>query len=105
MSLAENKKTVVAFFRRTFNEKDPRARRVATSARTTSSTTRLAADGADGFLAFVRASQQRAPKLSIDIRRVIAEGDHVVLHTRFSIPGAPDRSMMDIFRLENGVLP
>jgi predicted SnoaL-like aldol condensation-catalyzing enzyme len=102
VSLERNKQTVVDFFERTFNGKDPEGAAAAHLGDSYVQHNPLAADGADGFLAFAQASQCRVPELRIEIKRVIAEGDHVVLHTRFITPGAADRSIMDIFRLEQG---
>ena len=98
----QNKNTVVAFYLRAFNERDPVGAADAYLAQRYIQHNPNAADGRAGFLAFARASQQRAPVMHVEVKRVIGEGDHVVTHSRFTVPGAPDRSIVDIWRLEDG---
>ena len=66
----------------------------------------MVADGRDAFLqtipALVKASGRRA-----EIKRIVAEGDLVVVHARTTVPGKPEeaaRAVMDIFRIENGLI-
>ena len=62
-----------------------------------------AADGADAFIAYVKWLRSEHPQLSLEIRRVIAEGDMVATHSHLILePGQPGRALADFFRLENG---
>ncbi len=101
MSLEDNKNTVVAFYTQTFNAKDPEGAAAYLGDHYIQHNP-AAVDGIEGYLAFAHASQKRAPQLHADIKRVIAEGNYVVTHTRMTIPGSPTRSVMDIWRLEDG---
>ncbi len=62
-----------------------------------------AADGAEPFIGFVTGFAQAFPELHLNIKRMIAEGDLVVVHSHIT-RSANDRGLavMDIFRLENG---
>ncbi len=62
-----------------------------------------AADGAEGLRAFIDFLKTRFPNQRGEIKRVIAEGDLVVLHVH-STRGddTPGRAIVDIFRVENG---
>lgn len=62
-----------------------------------------AADGAEGLRAFIDFLKARFPNQRGEIKRVVAEGDLVVLHVH-STRGddTPGRAVVDIFRLENG---
>ena len=63
-------------------------------------------DTAEGAAAFVESTKQwiaQSPKVSVEIKRVIAEGDLVVTHDL--VRRSPDDrgfAGIDIFRLENG---
>jgi predicted SnoaL-like aldol condensation-catalyzing enzyme len=62
-----------------------------------------AADGAEGLRAFIDFLKTRFPNQRGEIKRVVAEGDLVVLHVH-STRGddTPGRAIVDIFRIENG---
>jgi predicted SnoaL-like aldol condensation-catalyzing enzyme len=62
-----------------------------------------AADGAEGLRAFIDFLKARYPNQRGEIKRVVAEGDLVVLHVH-STRGddTPGRAIVDIFRIENG---
>ena len=62
-----------------------------------------AADGAEGLRAFIDFLRTRFPNQRGEIKRVVAEGDLVVLHVH-STRGddTPGRAIVDIFRVENG---
>jgi predicted SnoaL-like aldol condensation-catalyzing enzyme len=62
-----------------------------------------AADGAEGLRSFIDFLKTRFPNQRGEIKRVIAEGDLVVLHVH-STRGddTPGRAIVDIFRVENG---
>ncbi|MGH2405117.1 MAG: nuclear transport factor 2 family protein [bacterium] len=62
-----------------------------------------AGDGPAPFIAFVRGFAQAFPALRVDLKRQIAEGDLVMVHSHLvRQPGDRGMAVMDIFRLENG---
>jgi len=64
---------------------------------------RLAADGPEAFIGFVQWLRGQYPNLTLDIKRVLAEGDMVVTHSQLILePGTPGQALADFFRLENG---
>ena len=62
-----------------------------------------AADGAEPFIGFVKRFAQTYPDFRMEPKRIIAEGNYVVLHSHLILrPGDRGRAVVDIFRLENG---
>ena len=62
-----------------------------------------AGDGAEPFIAAVKGLTKTFPELSMEPKRIVAEGDIVVLHSHLILkPGDRGRAVVDIFRLENG---
>jgi predicted SnoaL-like aldol condensation-catalyzing enzyme len=62
-----------------------------------------AADGPEPFIAAVKGLTKTFPELSMEPKRIVAEGDYVVLHSHLILkPGDRGRAVVDIFRLENG---
>jgi len=62
-----------------------------------------AADGPEPFIAFVRGFAQAFPSMRVDMKRTVAEGDLVVVHSNLiREPGDRGMAAADIFRLENG---
>ena len=62
-----------------------------------------APDGIEGFKTFVNFLKEKFPQSHSDIRRVFADGDHVILHVHaVREPGTRGRAIVDIFRLEDG---
>jgi predicted SnoaL-like aldol condensation-catalyzing enzyme len=62
-----------------------------------------AADGAEPFIAFVKRFAQTFPDFRMESKRIIAEGNYVVLHSQLiRKPGDRGMAVVDIFRLENG---
>ncbi|MCK2242712.1 MULTISPECIES: nuclear transport factor 2 family protein [unclassified Crossiella] len=62
-----------------------------------------AQDGPAAFIGFVRHLRAQHPELSLDIKRVIAEGDLVVTHSHLVLePGTPGQALADYFRLAEG---
>jgi len=99
----ENKQTVVAFFTHAFNDKQPEDE-VAKYAGP--QYIQHNPDTPDGAAAFVESTKKfiaQFPEVSVEIRRVIAEGDFVVTHDLVKL-SPDDRGLagIDIFRLENG---
>lgn len=63
----------------------------------------MAEDGPEAFIGFVRWLRGEYPNLSLDIKRVIAEGDMVVTHSHLVLePGRPGQALADFFLLEDG---
>lgn len=62
-----------------------------------------AADGVEGFRGFVSYLKEHVPNSHSEIKRVLADGDFVVLHVH-KTTGPTDRgvAIVDIFRLEKG---
>ena len=62
-----------------------------------------AADGPEAFKGFVNWLRGEYPRLTLEIKRVLAEGDMVVTHSHLVLqPGTPGRALADFFRLEDG---
>jgi predicted SnoaL-like aldol condensation-catalyzing enzyme len=62
-----------------------------------------AADGPESFVGTVKHIAQAFPDFSMESKRIIAEGDYVVLHSHLVLkPGDRGTAVVDIFRLENG---
>ena len=62
-----------------------------------------APDGPEGFRKLVTFLKEKFPNSHNEIKRVIAEGDLVVLHVHsVREPGQRGRAIVDIFKVENG---
>jgi predicted SnoaL-like aldol condensation-catalyzing enzyme len=62
-----------------------------------------AADGGEPFIRTVKWIAETYPDFRFETKRIIAEGDYVVLHSHFiRKPGDRGQAIVDIFRLENG---
>jgi predicted SnoaL-like aldol condensation-catalyzing enzyme len=62
-----------------------------------------AKDGSEAFIGFVKWFAQTYPSFQIAVKRIIAEGDLVVMHSHLvRAPGDRGTAVVDIFRFENG---
>ena len=62
-----------------------------------------AADGPEPFIGTVKRFAQTYPDFRMEAKRIIAEGNYVVLHSHLILkPGDRGTAVVDIFRLENG---
>ncbi|MET0292318.1 MAG: nuclear transport factor 2 family protein [Steroidobacteraceae bacterium] len=61
-----------------------------------------AADGKEGLKGFIDFLKSRFPTQRGEIKRVIAEGDLVVLHVHSTRGDGPGRAIVDIFRVRDG---
>ncbi|MFC4507709.1 MULTISPECIES: nuclear transport factor 2 family protein [Streptomyces] len=63
----------------------------------------LAPDGPEAMKAFGAAWKQQFPDATYEEKRVVSEGDLVLLHSHGAlIPGTPGLSVFDIFRFQDG---
>jgi predicted SnoaL-like aldol condensation-catalyzing enzyme len=63
----------------------------------------LVGDGPEGLKTFVEFLKTNFPEARSEIKRVIAEGDYVVLHVHsIRSPNTRGRAIIEIFRLEDG---
>lgn len=100
--LESNKKTAIAFYDAAINQKnfDSAVKFVGERYKQHNPT---AADGAEGLKGFIDFLKNRYPNQKGEIKRVIAEGDLVMLHVHSTRgDNTPGRAIVDIFRLENG---
>ena len=99
---AANKKAVVEFYEQAINQKDFDAASKYLGPRYIQHNP-TAPDGAQGLKGFIGFLKSKFPGSKSEIKRVFAEGDHVILHVHaVREPGTRGRAIIDIFRLENG---
>jgi predicted SnoaL-like aldol condensation-catalyzing enzyme len=100
--LEANKKTVMAFYEAGPNKKDFDAASKFIGERYVQHNP-LIADGPKGFKTFFSFLKATFPKLRGEIKRVVAEGDYVIVHTHgVRVPGERGAAIVDIFKLEDG---
>jgi predicted SnoaL-like aldol condensation-catalyzing enzyme len=99
--LDRNRQAVTAFYTMFMNDHDPEGamkKYVGTEYRQHNPFVR---DGKEGFIAAFKDVFKRVPKARMEIKRVVAEGDFVVVHVHHLDPtGGKGRASMDWFRLD-----
>jgi predicted SnoaL-like aldol condensation-catalyzing enzyme len=100
--LDANKKIVVDFYEKGLNQKDFDAAAKYFGPRYIQHNPG-AANGPEGFKRLVTFLKEKFPNSHSEIKRVIAEGDLVVLHVHsVRSPGERGRAIVDIFKVEDG---
>jgi predicted SnoaL-like aldol condensation-catalyzing enzyme len=56
------------------------------------------------WLASMRASLEHITGMEVEIKHMLADGDHVVLHSRRRLPTGPEITVVDIMRFEDGLI-
>ena len=100
--LTRNKQLVLAFYHKIIGEKDYEGARqyMGTEYRQHAP---YATDGHAGIAEWVRKFKEGFPQHRYEVKKVIAEGDLVVLHLHgMNGPNPHGESVIDIFRIENG---
>jgi predicted SnoaL-like aldol condensation-catalyzing enzyme len=97
-----NKKIVVDFYEKALNQKDYEAAAQYFGPRYIQHNPNVP-NGPDGLKVLVTLLKEKFPNARSEIKRVIAEGDLVVLHVHaVREPGQRGTAIVDIFRVENG---
>ena len=98
-----NKQTVIAYYNMAFNDRKPAEAAQKYGGPHYIQHNPQATDGFDAFVQFVGAFAEEFPQMSLEIKRVIAEGDIVATHSLIkSFPEDRGTAAADFFRLEDG---
>jgi predicted SnoaL-like aldol condensation-catalyzing enzyme len=101
-SLEANKKAVQKFYDLLINGKDFESASKYIGEQYTQHNP-LVADGPEGLRAFVNFLKSNYPEARSEIKRVFAEGDHVILHVySVRVPHTRGRAIIELFRLNKG---
>jgi predicted SnoaL-like aldol condensation-catalyzing enzyme len=100
--LEANKNAVADFYDLIINRKDFDSARKYVGSRYKQHNP-LVADHPEGLEAFIAFLKTNYPEAKSEIKRIFADGDHVILHVHsIRAPGTAGRAIIEIFRLENG---
>jgi len=100
--LEANKKTVLEFYDLIINQKDYAAAQPYIGSYYRQHNP-FVAEGPEGLAAFIAWLKTEYPEAHSEVKRVFADGDHVILHVHSMRPPHPrGRAIIEIFRLEEG---
>jgi predicted SnoaL-like aldol condensation-catalyzing enzyme len=100
--LEANKKLVLAFYQKMIGDKDPDAARPYMNEKYVQHSA-YARDGFEGVAEFARTFKRDFPNHRYEVKKVIAEGDFVVLHLHGINGMSPHgEQVVDMFRVKNG---
>jgi len=100
--LEANKKLVLAFYEKMIGEKNPEAARPYMAEKYVQHSA-YARDGFEGVAEFARMFKENFPNHRYEVKKVIAEGDFVVLHLHgINGMGPHGEQVVDLFRVKNG---
>jgi predicted SnoaL-like aldol condensation-catalyzing enzyme len=102
-TLERNKKNVAEFYDLLLNKKDFDAASKFIGKRYKQHNP-LVKDGPEGLKEFVATRKATFPGARSEIKRIFAEGDYVILHVHSVLDETKERAIIEIFRLENGLV-
>jgi predicted SnoaL-like aldol condensation-catalyzing enzyme len=98
-----NKQTVIAYYNMAFNERKPAEAAKNYGGPYYTQHNPQAPNGFEAFVRFVEGFVEQFPRMSLEIKRAVAEGDMVVTHSLLKTsPEDRGTAAADFFRLEGG---